>query len=192
MRYLLNILIGLGLPLAFAATVLALGWDLFDGPGEPWAVLLAIACVIVGFAIGAGFEEFMLEHGTEEAGTVVAAIAAAVIVIAGLIGADQWLLHEHGRDVACRVTAITEHSDNDGTSYEYGLACDGGTPKTVAVSQRYDDIKQGQLISVRYDPVGRAASSLSREASDGHTALTIAAIGVGATLLLGLVTALAD
>ena len=187
-----RLLVGLGLPLAFAATVLALAWVLFDGPGALWNVVLGIACVVVGGVICFYFWEFLTDYGDEHFGPLVASLAALALVIAGLIGANQWILHERGRDIACRVTSITERSGDDSTWYEYALACDGGAPSAITNSVRYSDIKEGQRVVVRYDPVGHAVPTLSRETSDGHTALTAAAIALGVLLLLGLLISLTD
>ncbi|QUQ64954.1 hypothetical protein [Kutzneria sp. CA-103260] len=192
MRYLGYIALGLGLPLGFVACVLALGWDVFDGPGAPWNWLLGAVIIVAGGLVCFWFWLFMVDHGTDDGGSLVFGVAAAVILVAGLIGVNQWLLAERGRDVACRVTSITERSDDDGSWFEYGLHCDGGQPSMITNPSRYDDVEQGQRISIRYDPVGNAVPTLTRDVADPHTALTIAAYGIGATLLLGLFTALQD
>lgn len=190
MDFLLAALKGLGIPLAFAATTLAAAWVVFSGPGEPWNVILGIGCVLVGGFLCFQFWLFMMDGDTEGIGSLVAGLAAAVLVIAGLIGANQWLLHERGHDVACRVTAVTDKHGDDSAWVEYALACDGGRPTLITNTGRYSDVEKGGRVVVRYDPVGNAVPVRSSEVSDGYTALKIAAAGLGVLLLLGLLTAL--
>src|SRR5436190_18548968 len=113
MRYLGRVLLGLGLPLAFAAVTLAAAWVVFSGPGLPWNVIMIVLCVVVAGATSVGFWGLLFDRKSYDVGSFVAGIAAAVFVIATLVGADHWLLHERGHDVACRVTAVNQKSDSE-------------------------------------------------------------------------------
>lgn len=186
-----RLLLGLGLPLAFAAATLATAWVVFAGPGLPWGVILFLLCLVIGGVIAVAFWGVLFDGDFYELGSFAAGIAGAAFVIAALIGADQWLLHERGHDIACRVTAITEKSNGDSTWFEYGLACDGGQPTKIVNSSRYGDIEKGGRIVVRYDPAGNTVPVLAREASDGITAFKFAAFALGVLLLVGLISALA-
>lgn len=195
MRLPQRILTGVGLPLVVVAAVVATALAIFDGPDAPWNWVVGTGFGLVALLAGGGYLIFMDDRELDGAAPVFF-LAAVALVIATLIGVDQRLLHERGRDVACRITSISEHqyagSGGDvKSSYDYGLACDGGKPTSVddqVVPRAQAAV--GQQITLRYDPAGGAAAAATATHPDGLLALTIAAIAAGVLLVLGAITAL--
>ena len=186
----LRILLGLGLPSVLVAVALTLATVAFDGPPPPWNVLLAVPLGLAVLMSGIGYAGFLAERGLAAVAPF-AVLAGVVVVIAAFIGVNQRALHEHGHDVACRLTSIDQRPNAQSQTYiQYGVDCDGGAPTLIASDVvPTEEAKVGLRVVLRYDADGGALTALARDSTDGHVALTVAAAAAGVLLLIGLITA---
>jgi hypothetical protein len=177
----LRIAVCLGLPLVFIAALAVLAWADYSGSSNG---LLIAGAIVAGLAAVIGFPAFVLWQGMSVGLTVLAALPVAGMLLTLAAGVAARTLHDHGHDVACRITTISRVETEDGPHYDFGLNCDGSGPSTIDQSTLPPaDAAVGKRIVLRHDPVGGGGTVVASDLGDGQGPLIACAAFAGALLL---------